>query len=73
MYQITPYSERQAKKLNVIILPSKRKNKKIDIYNKAGKYITSIGDRRYLDFPTYEIYYGKETANKRRKAYKLRH
>lgn len=73
MYQITPYSKKQAKKLNVIILPSKKKNKKIDVYSKTGKYITSIGDSRYLDFPTYKIYYGKETANKRRKAYKQRH
>ena len=52
MYQITEYSYRKAKDLGVEIYPSKRKYKKIDVY-KNGKFITSIGDIRYKDFPTF--------------------
>ena len=73
IYQITPYTKAKAKKLNVLITPSTRKNKKIDVFTSSGKYITSIGDNKYLDFPNYLIQYGKEYANKRRKAYKKRH
>ena len=43
MYNITDYSKRQAKKLNVEIKPSSKKNKKIDII-KNNKVIASIGD-----------------------------
>ena len=32
VYQIKPYSYEQAKKLNVEIKPSTRKDKKIDVY-----------------------------------------
>lgn len=35
MYKITNYSYDKAKKLNVIIKPSSRKNKKIDIFNSS--------------------------------------
>lgn len=73
MYQILPYSKRQAKKLNVNILPSKNQNKKIDVFDKKWNFITSIGAKGYLDYPTYLKYYGKTIANKRRKLYKIRH
>jgi hypothetical protein len=72
MYEITQYSKDQAKKLNVVIKASSRKNKKIDVY-KDGEYVTSIGDNRYKDFPTYKKEKGEEYANKRREAYKKRH
>ena len=52
VYQIKPYSYEQAKKLNVEIKPSTRKDKKIDVY-KDNKYICSIGDINYYDYPTY--------------------
>ena len=73
MYQITDYSYNQAKKLNVKITPSKFLKYKIDIYDKNNKYMFSIGDDRYYDYPTYLLNYNKEYADKRRKLYKLRH
>jgi hypothetical protein len=72
MYEITQYSKDQAKKLNVVIKPSSRKNKKIDVY-KDGEYVVSIGDKRYKDYPTFRKEDGDEIANKRRLAYKKRH
>ena len=72
MYQITEYSYRKAKDLGVTIYPSKRKYKKIDVY-KDGKYITSIGDIRYMDFPSILAKDGQEIANKHRRLYHARH
>ena len=71
-YDIKKYSFEQAKLLNVDIQPSKHKNKKIDIY-KNNNYICSIGDIRYLDYPTYLTTHNKEYAEERRRLYKLRH
>jgi hypothetical protein len=72
MYHILPYTYRKAKKIGVKVLSSKRANKKIDIY-KNGRYITSVGQKGYYDYPTYLYYFGKEVADKRKKLYKLRH
>jgi hypothetical protein len=72
-YNITDYSYKQAKKLNVIIKPSTKKNKKIDVFDKSGNYILSIGDIRYKDYPTYIIENGLEYANNRKKLYMIRH
>lgn len=72
MYKILDYSYSKAKELEVDIKPSTRKNKKIDVY-KDGKYICSIGDSRYYDFPTYLVTKGKEYANIRKKLYGIRH
>jgi hypothetical protein len=72
MYKITPYSYEQAKKLGVEIKVSKVKNKKIDVF-KDGKKITSIGDNRYKDYPTYIIEKGKKYADERRRLYRIRH
>ena len=72
MYQITEYSYRKAKDLGVDIYPSKRKYKKIDVY-KNGKYITSIGDNRYMDYPSILAKEGRETAEKHRRLYRNRH
>ena len=72
MYKITDYSIKQAKKLHVDIKPSKKKNKKIDIY-KDDKYIASIGDSRYFDYATYIKLIGKKEADKHRYRYKKRH
>lgn len=71
-YQIKDYSIQQAKKLNVKILPSTLKNKKIDVY-KDNKKIASIGDIRFHDYPTYILNNGVAYANERRKLYKIRH
>ena len=58
--------------MKVKIIPSKHKNKKIDVY-KDGKYLVSIGDFRYSDFPTYIKTKGKAYADKRRELYYERH
>ena len=73
MYHITPYSYQQAESLRVDIYPSRRKYKKIDVYNKKGEYICSIGDIRYGDYPTFMNTVGKVQADIHRKRYKQRH
>lgn len=73
MYQITDYSKEQAKRLNVIIQPSTLKKYKIDVFDKNGDYITSIGDNKYLDYPNYIIKFGKSYADERRRLYRIRH
>lgn len=72
MYEITSYSQQQAKRLGVIIKPSTNKKKKIDVY-KDGKKIASIGAIGYGDFGVFLKTEGKEYAEKRREAYKKRH
>ena len=73
MYKISQYSKQKANMLGVKIKPSTRKNKKIDVYDKENNYITSIGDTRYKDYPTYINEEGVKYANKRRLLYKKRH
>ena len=58
--------------MNLKIVPSKRKNKKIDVY-KDGNYVISIGDIRYSDYPTYIKTKGKAYADKRRELFYERH
>jgi len=73
MYDIQPYTYSQADKLGVIVKPSERANKKIDVYDKRdNQYITSVGDIRYGDYPTYIKSYGQDYANKRRMAFHKR-
>ena len=73
MYKITDYTYNQAMKYGVIVLPSKKKNKKIDVYDKDLNYLVSIGDIRYKDFGTYLESHGKGYALKRRDLYHSRH
>lgn len=56
----------RAKKLGVTIKPSTMKNKKLDVYDKSGKKLASIGDIRYSD-------YLQHADDKRRQSYKARH
>lgn len=72
-YKITDYSYDRAKELGVIIKPSKKGNYKIDVYDKYNKYITSIGHKQYLDFPTIIKKNGKEYADYRRELFYKRH
>jgi len=72
-YTITAYTRRQAKKLGVVVKKSTNSKKKIDVFNKEGKKIASVGAIGYKDYPTFLREDGKETADKRRKAYKSRH
>jgi hypothetical protein len=71
-YKIKTYSYNQAKKLNVDIKPSTKKNKKIDVI-KNNKIIASIGHTDYDDYPTYIETKGLTYANERRRLYKIRH
>jgi hypothetical protein len=73
MDQITDYSFQQAKKLNVIIKPSTRKGKKIDVYDNNNKFIVSIGDINYMDYPSYIKEKGVKYADERRRLYHVRH
>lgn len=72
-YSITAYTKSQAKKLGVKVVPSKTKGKKIDVLNKEGKKLASVGAIGYGDYPTFKNKKGKEFADKRRKLYKARH
>jgi len=55
----------RAKRLGVMVKPSTRKHKKLDVY-KHGEKIASIGDKKYSDF----LQHGDEG---RRRLYKKRH
>jgi hypothetical protein len=72
-YKITSYTKSKAKKLGVKVTSSKTKGKKIDVINKEGKKIASVGAIGYGDYPTFKETKGKEYAEKRRKLYKQRH
>ena len=71
-YSISQYSFDKAKKLGVEIKPSKRKNKKIDVF-KNNKKVASIGDLRYKDYSLYIKEKGKEFADNRKRLYHIRH
>lgn len=73
MYEIQPYTFRQARKLGVYVKASRRANYKIDVFNKDGDYLFSGGSMGYSDYPTYLKERGKEYADERRRLYKLRH
>ncbi len=66
MYKITDYTKQNAKQLGVDVKLSNKKNKKIDVY-KNGKYITSIGQLGYKDYPTYLLENGSTIAKEKRK------
>ncbi len=73
MYEIQPYTYEQAQKLNVTVMPSRKANKKIDVFDRRDlQYITSVGDIRYGDYPTYLKNNGIDYANKRRYAFHKR-
>ena len=73
-YKITSYTYKKLDELNknirenITIEPSRRGYYKIDVFN-SGTYLFSIGDKRYMDFPSYLKTAGKEHANKRRELY----
>lgn len=72
MYRIKSRQKKNAKKLGVIIKPSKLKGKKIDVF-KSGEKIASIGAKGYSDYATYLEKKGKKFADERKKLYKKRH
>lgn len=72
MYHITDYTKRRAKEIGVEVRPSKKKDKKIDVY-KNDEYLASIGAISYKDYPTYLKENGREYADERRRLYYIRH
>lgn len=73
MYVITNYTKNKAKQLGVTVKRSKNKKKKLDVFNKQGERIGSVGAIGYGDYPTFIRQKGKLFADKRRVAYKKRH
>jgi hypothetical protein len=72
-YTITNYTKDKAKKLGVIVKPSTVKGKKIDVFNKKGDKLASVGALGMGDYPTFINKKGKEYADSRRRLYKMRH
>lgn len=73
LYHITNYTLKKAKKIGVKVKPSTNKTKKIDVFNKQGKKIASVGANGMNDFPTFMQKNGLIYAKTRRKLYKNRH
>ena len=72
-YEIRPYTYKRAKKLGVTVKQSKNRTKKIDVFDKKGKLLASVGARGMFDYPTYLVKTSKRMANERRRLYKIRH
>ena len=72
-YTITKYTRDRAKKLGVVVKPSSVKGKKLDVFNKKGQKVASIGALGMGDYPTFMREKGKEYADVRRRLYKQRH
>ena len=73
MYKITQYTKNKASDYNVVVKPSKVEGKKIDVFNKKGEKLASIGALGYGDYPTYLKEKGTKYAEERRRLYKIRH
>ncbi len=77
-YKITQYTKDKAKIEGVIVKTSTNKKKKIDVFDKQGNKLASIGGIKpdgtpYMDYPNYIKSIGKENAELKRKAYLKRH
>lgn len=48
-YQIHPMQLEEAKRINVTIQPSSNKRKKLDLYDKHGNFMMSIGAKNHED------------------------
>ena len=59
-------ARRRASKLGVTVRRSTRKHKKLDVFDKRGRKLASIGDVRYSDY----LQHGDA---ERRRRYKARH
>jgi hypothetical protein len=73
MYEILPRTFKQAKKIGVIVKPSRYAKYKIDIFDKQDNYLYSGGDSKYSDYPHYIKTHGKEYADERKRLYANRH
>jgi len=72
MYRITDEQHKIARDNGLMITPSYRLGKKIDVY-RDGNLIHSIGDIDYDDFYSYLATQGRTIANIHRQHYYQRH
>lgn len=72
MYKINKAQKEIARDLGVKIVPSIKKDKKLDVY-KNDKYLTSIGAKNYDDYFSHLKNHDRIFANERRRLYLLRH
>jgi len=72
-YHITNYTRKRAKQLGVRVDHSANAEKKIDVYDKKGNLLASVGARGMNDFPTYILKRGLKYAKTRRRLYRIRH
>jgi len=72
-YKITKRQRMNAKRIGVEIKPSKSSSKKLDVFNKKGEKVASIGAKGYKDYDIYLRTRGKTFADERRRLYKIRH
>jgi len=72
-YKITTYTKEQARAHNVVVKPSEVKGKKIDVFDKKGNKLASVGALGMGDYPTFRKTKGKDYAEVRRRLYKQRH
>jgi len=77
-YKPKPLQIQKAKKLGLTIEPSTKSNKKIDVKNKDGKVLASIGGVKkdgsfYMDYASYIEKIGFKDAKVKRKNYLARH
>jgi len=72
-YHITAYTRRRAKQIGVRVQPSTTKGKKIDVFDRRGTKVASVGAYGMNDFPTYIQKKGLAYAKSRRRLYRIRH
>jgi hypothetical protein len=77
-YKPKPLQIQKAKKLGLTIEPSSKKNKKIDVKDKDGNVLASIGGVKkdgsfYMDYASYIEKIGLKDAKVKRKNYLARH
>lgn len=72
MYKITDYTLNKARQLGLTVIPSKKANKKIDVF-RGDKYLASVGHSSYKDYGMYLQEGDKKQAEERKRLYHLRH
>jgi len=73
LYKIKPFQRYLARQIGVEVKPSTKGCYKMDVFDKEGKYLTSIGDRRYDDYLSYVENVGYDYAERRKELYWKRH
>lgn len=72
-YKITSYTKKKAAEIGVTVKHSTVSGKKIDVFDKDGNKLASVGALGYADYPTFLEQKGKAYADERRRLYKIRH